>query len=585
MAEIVANIIRLRACQAAVVALIAAAYVTVGDVKSLIVGREPVSTSYYPPLPLITGHGVAYVTSPPALIPSTWSTDPVGALFETKTLLRDLPSGISLTRNMPTAGLPRLIAPTSYRPQIAIKTSSTISFPLPATPTPLSHRDSTASGDDNDGDSTHLPLPQQHWIPDSVRAVFSGVKESVRVMMAESLNFVKVNLASSTMAKDRKIWQLDRQIIEFADLTNRAANIAQAAQNENSRAATEIAQLRSTAEQRERAFTKQQWAWKEKLEEAAEDTARSLEEKDAELEMEMEKASEALQKAKDQAKDDATREARHLTDLATQQHAEFAQQRKADEATINALRDQSAADANTIRELSNQLSSIARMDEKVASLVTESETLMKKVTDLRQEQARIVQSGADAEAALKATIGKLSAKLELANMRAQAAEAEASYQEALAAQAREEQRVAEERAEKLEAQAAKAKAMKKAAEEEASREKARMEVKKAQEAWQAQKELKKLYQQAPTCSEVRTPKSDLSSKESSMLPLPQPAVRLPTNVVVQKDVCAAQNELVPWHDRPGPAKTEGKEPPEERELLANTPTGPEAERWEEENEE
>ena len=68
-----------------------------------IVGSEPVVKTYYPPLPHITGYGVAYITTPSALIPSTWSTDPVEALFETKTVLRDSPSGISLPRNMPIA--------------------------------------------------------------------------------------------------------------------------------------------------------------------------------------------------------------------------------------------------------------------------------------------------------------------------------------------------------------------------------------------------------------------------------------------------------------------------------------------------
>ena len=585
MADIlVAQIIRLRAIQATVVALMAAAYVTVGDVKSLIVGREPIITTRYQPYVHFTGHAVASVTSPPALIPTTWSTDPVEALlYETKTLHRDSPSIISITQNLPTVGISGPRAPASCRPQIPIKTSSTVSFPLPAASTPLPYRDSTPSGDRNDGsDSTHLPRPEQHGILDSVRGIFGELKQRVRAIAAETLNFVELGRAGF-MAKDRKIYELKDQIRKFANITIKAANLAEAAQNDNSRAAIEIARLRSIIEERNRALTKQQWACKKQLEEAAEDTARSLEEMDAELEMEMEKASEALQEAKDQAKDDATREARHLTDLATQQHAEAVEQRKADEATIYALQNQRTADANTIRELSNQISSVAQTDEKVASLATESETLMKKVEDLRQEQARIVQSGADAEAALKATIAKLSAKLELANKRYQAAEAKASYQEALVAQARDEQRVAEERAEKLEAQAAKAKARKKAAEEEASLEKARMEAKKAQEAWQAQKELKKLYKQDPTCSEIRTPSSDLSSKESSMLPHPQPAVGFPTNVAGQKDVYTAQDGLVPWHDRP--AKTKGKTTPEERGLLANILNGPKAERWEEENEE
>ena len=602
MAEIVANIVRLRALQAAVVALFAAAYVTVGDVKSLIVGREPIISTRYPTVHL-TGQAVAYVTSPPALIPSTWPTDSVEALlYETKTVLRDSPSLISLTTNLPNAGIPRPRAPTSCRPQIPTKTSSTVSFPLPATSTPLPYRDSTASGDQNDGfDSTHLPFPEQHSIRESIRGVFSEVKQRVRVMTAETLNLVELGLASFTTAKDRKIHRLQHEyreldhrhrvlhyeVEELANLTIKTADLAEAAQAEvqidRSRSSLEIAQLRSVAEERTRALTNQQWACKQKLDEAAEDTARSLEDMDAELETEKEKASKALQKAQE----DAAREARHLTDLAIEQHTEAAELRKADEATINALRDQSAADGKAIRELSNQLNSIAQTaaqkDEKMASLLSQRQSMTKKIKDLTQEQDKLAKSGIDAETALKATIGKLNAKLELANKRCQVAEAKASYQEALAAQARDEQRVAEEKAGKLEAQAAKAKARKKAAEEEASRQKARMEAEKAQEAWQAQKQLKKLYQQDPICSEVPTPRSNLSPQDSSMLPHPQPAVRSPTNATGQKDVCAAQNELVPWHDRP--TKTKGKATPEERGLLANTPNGPKAERWEEKNEE
>ena len=573
MAEIVANIVRLRALQAAVVALFAAAYVTVGDVKSLIVGREPIISTPYPPVHL-TGHAVAYVTSPPALIPSTWSTDPVEALlYESKTVLRDSPSVISLTTNLPSAGIPRPRAPTSCRPQIPTKTSSTVSFPLPATSTPPPYRDSTASGDQNDGfDSTHLPVPEQHSILESIQGVFSEVKQHVRVMTAETLNLVKLGLATLTTAKDRKIHRLEHeyreldhqhrvlhlQVIEFANMTSWAADIAEAAK----------AEVKSC---------------KKKLEEAAEDTARSLEDMDAELEIEKEKASKALQKAQEEA----AREARRLTDLVIEQHAEAAELRKADEATINALRDQSAADGKAIQELSNQLNSIAQTvaqkDEKMASLLSQKQSLTKKIKDLTQEQDKLVKSYIDAETALKATIGSLSAKLELANKRCQVAEATASYQEALAAQARDEQRVAEEKAGKLETQVAKAKARQKAAEEEASRQKARMEAKKAQEAWQAQKELKKLYQQDPVCSEIPSPSSDLSSQQSSMLPHPQPAVRSPTNAAGQKDVCAAHNELVPWHDRP--TKTKGKTTQEERGLLANTPNGPRTERWEEKNEE
>ena len=570
------NIIRLRACQAAIVALFAAAYVTVGDIKSVIVGSEPIISTRYPAVQF-TGYAVASVTSPPALIPSTWSTDTVEApLYETKTVLRNSPTVISLTLNLPTAGMPRPREPTSL-PQIPSKTISTVSFQIPATSTPRPYGDSTASGDQNDGfDSTHLPFPEQHGMLSSFRGVFSEL-ERVYITAAEKLKSIDLGLASF-MAKDRKIYKLNDQIRECLNLTIKVADIAEAAQNDNKRAEIEKARLRSITEERQRALTKQQWACKKKLEEAAEDTARSLEEMDAELEMEMEKASEALQKAKDQAKDDAAREVRHLTDLAIQQHAEAAEQRKADEATINALQDQSAADANTIRELSNQVILNAKTDEKVASLLAQTQILTKEINDLTQEQDRLTKSGIDAETALKATIGKMSAKLELANKRCQAAEAKASYQEALVAQARDEQRVAEERAEKLEAQAAKAKARKKAAEEEASRKKARMEAKKAQDAWQAQKELKKLYQQEPTCSEVPTRSRGLSSQESSMLLHPQPAVRFRTNAAGQKDVCADQNELVPWYD--GPAKTKDKTPPEERGLPLNTPSGTKAERWE-----
>ena len=568
MDAIIANIVRLRACQAAVLALFAAIIVTNVDTSSLMVGNEPTRTTRYPYV-TFTGHAVANVTSPPALIPSTWSTDPVEApLYETKTVFRDSPS--------------------------------LIFFPLPVTTTPCSSCDSTGSEDQNDGfNTTHEPLPEQHWVLNSIRGIFTELKERVLTMAAENLHSIELGLASFTMAKDRKIYQLEHQFGELANMTNWVIDQVEAG-------AAEIAQLRSIAEGRKQALTKQQWGCEKKLEKAAEDTARSLQEMDSQLELEKEKASRASQeelekaaedtvrslndmesklemekekasKAVQKAKDDGIREARHLTNLAIEQRAEAAKRRKADEATINALQNQSAADTNTIRQLSNRLNSIAETDEKVASLVAKSETLTKKVKDLRQEQERIVKSGNDAEATLMATIGKLNAKLGLADKRCQAAEAKASYQEALVVQAREEQRLAEERAGKLEAQVAKVEARKQAVEGEASREKARMEAKKAREAWQAQRELKKLYQQDPTCSEVPTPSSDLSSQESSMLAHPQPAVRLSNSLAGQRDVCTAQNELVPWYDRP--AKTKGKTPPEERGLPANTPTGPKAERW------
>ena len=579
---IIANIVRLRAIQAAVVALLAAAYVTSGDIKALIVGREPIISTHYPPVHY-TGRAVASVTSPPALIPSTWSTDPVeDLLYGTKTVLRDSPSTISVTLNLPTVGTLRPSVPTSL-PEIPTKTTLTVYIPIPPTSTARPHGHSTTSENRNDGDSSYLASPQNYWIVDSIRGAFSGLKERVHIVAANTFDFVKLARPSSTTAKDRKIYELNDQIKECANLTMRAATVAEVAQNDKSRAETEIARLRSITEERQRALTKYQWACKKKLEEAAEDAVRSLEEKDGEMEMAMEKASEALQEAKDQAKDDATREIRHLTDLATQQHAEAAEQRKADEATINALQDQRTAEANTIRELSNQVISNAQKDEKIAALLAQTQSLTKAIKDLTQELDRLAKSGIDAETALKATIGRLSANLELANKRSQAAEAIASYQEALVVQAREEQRLAEERAEKLEAQAAKAEAKKKAAEEKASREKARMEAKKSQEAWQAQKELKKLYQQDHTCSEVSTPSRDLSLQKSSLFPHSQPAVHIPTFVAAQKDVYAAQNELVPLYDRP--TKTKGKTTPEERGLLADTPTEAKAERWEGENEE
>ena len=103
----------------------------------------------------------------------------------------------SVARLTTPAGIPPPRAPMS-RPQIPIKTFSTVSFSHPATLTPLLYRDSTASGDQNDGDSTYLPIPEQHWIKDSVRGIFSELRERVRVMTAEALNFVKLRLASST---------------------------------------------------------------------------------------------------------------------------------------------------------------------------------------------------------------------------------------------------------------------------------------------------------------------------------------------------------------------------------------------------
>ena len=86
MDAVIANILRLRACQAAVLALFAAIIVTNVDINSLIVGNEPTRTTRYPYV-TFAGRAVAHVTSPPALIPSIWSKDPIKAsLFDAETI-------------------------------------------------------------------------------------------------------------------------------------------------------------------------------------------------------------------------------------------------------------------------------------------------------------------------------------------------------------------------------------------------------------------------------------------------------------------------------------------------------------------
>ena len=57
----------------------------------------------------------------------------------------------------------------------------------------------TASGDQNDGsDSSHLPLSEKHGIMDSVRGIFSELRQRVRAMTAETLNFVELGRSSLT---------------------------------------------------------------------------------------------------------------------------------------------------------------------------------------------------------------------------------------------------------------------------------------------------------------------------------------------------------------------------------------------------
>ena len=125
------------------------------------------------------------------VILSTWSTDPVEApLYEIKTVLRESPSlkSMILILILPASETPRPRAPTN-RPQTAIKTMSSVSFPFATVSTPCPYYDPTGSGDQNDGfNSTHQPHPEQHWILDSTRGVFSELWESLLMQTPANQN-------------------------------------------------------------------------------------------------------------------------------------------------------------------------------------------------------------------------------------------------------------------------------------------------------------------------------------------------------------------------------------------------------------
>ena len=485
-----------------------------------------------------------------------------------------------------------------------------------------------------------------------------------KITTAENFQLIELKLASQTITKDRQINELQIELEKLEQFSDRAINLAEAAvaaaEVSLSGAASEITRLRSMIEEGEQALTKEQVESQKKLGNAAEDTARLLQAKQSLLEKEKETSSKALQKAKDKgarllkdkssmlekekeesskalqkAKDDGAREARRLTDLAIQKNAETAERRKADKATIDDLKRQSATDAEKIRQLSGQVRSIAQKDETIATLKAGMRELTEEVGGLKKDQAKALKNKIDVGAANPATIAQLNAQVTEANNLREVATVDASEQKALAAEAAKQRKIAEERALQQETRATKAEEICKAAEEKASREEAnaaeaaeqlkardqkiatlradsqssirylrssldtaqqveadldalltearaeaqmaKAQVKKTQKALQERTaELQWHLQKNSVWPDPPAPNSDSSAQEESNLSQPKPLVPLTSPNVPPKVPWRSGKQPLPRCMPPANGKT--KTPPEERGLPANTPTGPKARR-------
>ena len=501
--------------------------------------------------------------------------------------------------------------------------------------------DKASTSDETSGNysySSNQSHPSNSWIPKSIqdvffqvsfhaRSVFVEVKEHILtyfpglappfgmiawlqfrymqylkgVTTAESFKFIELRLASHTTAKDREVNKLRVLLGEWEKASDRAVTAAEAAvdakQIADQKAADEIARLQTLIEDGGNALTKEQESFEQKLGEAAEETARLHKKQISTLEREKEISKKALEKAKD----DGAREARRLTDLAIEKNSETAERRKADKATIDALKKQSTADTNTILELTKKVGTIAKKDETIVSMGTEARNMTREVRDLKKDRDRAVEDGIKATKATKATVAQLNAQIIEVNNLRKAAEAKTVNQEALVVEAIEQRKVAEQRATQQETRAAEAEASCEAAEEKASREEAKateaaeqLETKDkkittltadsdcsirylqrrldavteenagmgasldqaradAQEAGAKAKETEKALQERITKLEdllqeksiwtgTTALSSDSSSQELSMLPQPRPVVRFP--------VCPASNSPSSADQRP-----------------------------------
>ena len=486
--------------------------------------------------------------------------------------------------------------------------------------------------------SSNQSHPSTSWIPKSIQEVFFQVKYHARSVLvevkehiltyfpglappfgmiawfqfrymqylkgittAESFKFIELRLASHTTVKDREVKKLRTLLEKWEKASNRAVNAAEAAvaakEIADQKAADEIARLQTLIEEGENALTKEQEGFEQKLREAAEETARLHKKQNFTLEREKEISKKALKKAKD----DGAREARRLTDLAIEKNSETAERRKADKATIDALKKQSTADANTILELTKKVGTIAKKDETIVTMGTEARNMTREVRDLKKDRDRAVEDGIKATKATKATVAQLNAQIVEVNNLRKAAEAKTVKQEALAAEAIKQRKASEERAAQQETRAAEAEASCNAAEEKASREetkateaveqlksrdekiatlkadsestyrylegrldaakeanagmgvslhqakadtqKAEAKVEEIEKALQERiAKLEDLLQEKTVWTGTTALSSDSSSQELSMLPQPRPVVRLP--------VCPASNSPSSADQRP-----------------------------------
>ena len=469
-------------------------------------------------------------------------------------------------------------------------------------------------------------FPKSHWlrnswIPRSIRNVLIEVKQHILevfagmvppfglvawyqirymhyiqgVATAESFKFMELKLASHPAAKERKIYELQGLVEEAQRVSDRASNEAEAALAAKLIAIqttkNETERLQAVIVQREEALRQEQQTSKQKLERAAKDHAclqSSARRKDLALEHERDNSRKAVQ----QAKNDGIREARRLTDLAIEKHAEVAARRQADKATIENLKKQTETDAKSILELRKKANSIGPKDETIAQLnaqVFEGNNLRKAAEAKKSEQESSVAETIKRRNLAEERARQQEKRAAAAEARCKTAEEKASQAEANALEAAQLLKSRDEQLATLKAdsnsshgylqrcldtaQQVNAGLHTSLAEARSDALKAEAQAKETQEALRGRiDKLEKQLPQKPIRSDIVALSRVFSSKELSVIPQPVPLVRLPRSHTEQHDHWGSDYRPVPRWEPPAKGKT--MTPPEERGLPANTPTGP-----------
>ena len=468
-----------------------------------------------------------------------------------------------------------------------------------------------------------------------------------RIAKLHNLEIVAIRQDSSATAvlKDLENVSLSAQIQSLRDAADVQVNLLDAAREEIQRAnegktlaeeqsETEIAKLKSSLTDKDDiiAVRDDDLAKAIGRAERAENSNRLLENNarrsrsdfDSTLQKKMNELS-AHERATEKALEEGNTARRELKDSRT----EAGKARKKITELENQVADFKGKHAELGVKVKEQDATIARKDKTMTSMRQENQRLAKKVEDMTAARDRVLKSGNDARVRSEKLTHELHTQLTEANNLLNVAKAEASEQEALAAEAVEQRKAAEERALQQETRAAAAEEICKIAEEKASREAvnaaeadeqlkvkdekiaelkadsatsrsylqrlldtARHEIAEkdiaiaqaAADAQKAEAEAKEiqetLQERIGKLEEQHQEKlvwsSDAAAPSSSSSSLqPRPVIRLPgPDVGTERPLGRSHGRPAPRWEPPANGKT--KTPPEERGLPADTPTGPRA---------